>query len=85
MSEEMNKRESALSDAELETVSGAEVETVRGTIQKVNDREMRVRTICGMCGSSHCSATPYSSLEAYLKEHGNDSVGGPFSCPYYKW
>ena len=74
MSEEGNKRESALSDAELENVSGA--------IQKAD--YVRV-TICGMCGSSHCSATPYSSLEAYLKEHGDDSVHGPLSCPYHKW
>ena len=77
MSEERNKRESALSDAELENVSGA--------IQKVDYGEVRVHTICGMCGRSHCSATPYSSLEAYLKEHGDDSVHGPLSCPYYKW
>ncbi len=85
MSEERNKRESALSDAELENVSGA------GDRDEDRKTERRADEICVKCGlgkgqsRGHCSATPYHSLQAYLKEHGDDSVGGPFSCPYYKW
>ena len=78
MNEEINWRESVLSGAELESVSGAGSD---------EDHEIDVRSwsICKDCqiiSGKHCGGSR-SLLRAYLKEHGTKSVQGYHDCPYY--
>ena len=81
MSEEINKRESALSDAELESVSGAL------SSDEYHEISQRAESICKQCEiriGRHCNGGSEGALTAYLREHGIDSVKTHRNCPYYR-
>lgn len=79
MNEEKNIREAKLNEEMLEEVSGAGHHDDYRTAART-----QAHMICSFCSSSYCGGTPELSLEAYLKEHGIDSVQSYHNCPYNK-